>query len=127
MIYGSIRTNTFSSIGFAINASKNGKMSVPVSSSNYIYSQFKHISGIRAPDGVRGVTINKIKILDSLIEHMQTKKLQEPATVSVSDEYLNALIEQYKTQIRQTMLTSTASTYNTAPIIPTGMIFDLVA
>jgi hypothetical protein len=120
--------NTFSSVGFAISASKDGKMSVPVSSSNYIYSHFKHISGIRADEGVRGVTINKIKILDSLIEQVsQSKKEPEPTSVSMSDEYLDALIEQYKTQIRQTVLASTASPYNTAPMVPMGMIFDLVA
>jgi hypothetical protein len=126
MINGSIRINTFSSIGFAINAYKNGeKMSVPVSSANYIYSHFKHVSGVRAPDGVRGVTINRIKILDSLIEHLnQSKKQEDPVNSPVSDEYLDALIKQYEDRIRQTMLTSATVPYSKPSMAPVGKIID---
>lgn len=128
MIYGSTRINTFSTIGVAMSAPKNGKMSVPVSSSNYIYSHFKHVSGIRAPEGVRGVAINRIKTLDVLIEQVkQGKKQKELASLPVSDKQIEALIKHYEDQIKRTISSGMNVPYSTAPIAPVGLLVDLVA
>jgi hypothetical protein len=35
-----------------------GKMALPVDSSWLIYSHFEHVSGIPAPDGTQGISIN---------------------------------------------------------------------
>jgi hypothetical protein len=103
-------------------------MSLPVAPSSYIYSHFKHISGVPAPEGVRGVTINKLKILDVLIEQLgQIKKRGDIDAGPVSDDRIDALIEQYETQIRQAKAASAAMPYNPAPAAPLGAIFNLVA
>jgi hypothetical protein len=104
-------------------------MSLPVAPSSYIYSHFKHVSGFPAPEGTRGVTINKLKILDTLIEQLGRIKKQDSLTpgAPVSDERLDALIEQYKTQIRQAKAASAAIPYIPAPAAQTGAVFSLTA
>jgi hypothetical protein len=102
-------------------------MSLPVSPGNYIYSHFKHVSGTPAPEGTQGVTINKLKLLDVLIEQLsQIKKRPEPsADFSMSDNQIDALIEQYENQIRQARAASAAMPYVPAPTAPMGTIFNL--
>ena len=106
-------------------------MSLPVAPASYIYSHFKHVSGTPAPDGVRGVTVNKLKILDVLIEQRSQIKRQPPpdsdAAFSMSEEQINALIEQYENQIRQARAASTVMPYSPMPTAPAGAVFNLVA
>jgi hypothetical protein len=128
MIHRMTPSNTLPSIAYAINASQGGRMSLPVAPSNYIYSHFKHVSGVPAPEGVRGVAISKLKILDVLIEQLgQIKKRGEGAGGPVSDDRIDALIEQYETQIRQAKAASLSMPYNPAPQAPAGAVFNLVA
>jgi hypothetical protein len=103
-------------------------MSVPVSPGNYIYSHFKHVSGVPAPDGSRGVSISKLKILDVLIEQLaQIKKQPNPAPdAGLSDGQIDALIDQYQTQIRQAQATAGAMPYKSAPPAA-GAVVNLVA
>jgi hypothetical protein len=102
-------------------------MSLPVSSGNYIYSHFKHVSGTPAPEGTHGVTINKLKILDVLIEQLsQIKKRPELSTdFSMSDNQIDALIEQYENQLRQVRAVNSAMPYTPTPAAPVGVIFNL--
>jgi hypothetical protein len=102
-------------------------MSLPVSPGNYIYSHFKHVSGTPAPEGVHGVTINKLKILDVLIEQLnQIKKTGDPAAdFSMSEKQIDALIEQYEQQIRQAA--SNVMPYAPTPTAPAGALINLVA
>jgi hypothetical protein len=104
-------------------------MSLPVAPSNYIYSHFKHVSGVPAPEGVRGVTINKLKILDVLIEQLnQIKKQPEiKPELSPSDDRIDALIEQYRSQIRQAQAASAIMPYKPHAAAPSGAVFNLVA
>jgi hypothetical protein len=130
MSYGVISA-AFPSIGYAISASYGGKTSLPVAPASYIYSHFKHVSGVPAPDGVAGVTINRLKILDVLIEQLnQIKKRPEPAynpVNPVSDKQIDALIEQYENQIRQARAASAAMPYKPSPTAPAGAVLNLVA
>jgi hypothetical protein len=103
-------------------------MSLPVAPSAYIYSHFKHVSGVPAPEGAHGVPINKLKVLDVLIEQLaQIKKRPQPelGAESLSDRQINVLIEQYETQIRQAQAASAAMPYKPAPAAPTGMVFNI--
>jgi hypothetical protein len=106
-------------------------MSLPVAPASYIYSHFEHVSGVPAPEGVRGVAINKLKILDVLIEQLnQIKKQPQPALTpegTDSEERINALIEQYENQIRQARATSAAMPYASRPTAPPGAVFSLSA
>ncbi|MDR2403649.1 MAG: hypothetical protein LBD78_06420 [Spirochaetaceae bacterium] len=118
-------------MGYAITASRAGRMTMPVAPGNVIYSHFRHVSGVAAPEGSRGVTISKLKILDVLIEQLaQIKKNPEPALspgMSHSDSQIDALIEQYESQIRQARAASAAMPYSPNPQAPAGAVFNLVA
>jgi hypothetical protein len=125
MNISAVPNNTFPSIGYAITASQGGKTSLPVAPSAYIYSQFKHVSGIRAPEGVQGVNINKLKIIDALIEQLsKMKKQPEPLTdLSGQDDEkrINALLN----QLRTTQATNVNKPYALAtPNI--GAIFNFI-
>jgi hypothetical protein len=108
-------------------------MSLPVAPSAYIYSHFRHVSGVPAPEGVQGVTISKLKILDTLIEQLaRMKKQPEPSygpAGPVSEEHINAMIEQYENQIRAATASARAAEmipYSPAAAAP-GAVFSLVS
>jgi hypothetical protein len=125
MNISAVPNNTFPSIGFAITASQGGKASLPVAPSAYIYSQFKHVSGIRAPEGVQGVNINKLKIIDALIEQLTKMKQQPEPLTDISgmndEKRINALINQLHT----TQMANANKPY--APAAPNiGTIFNFI-
>jgi hypothetical protein len=131
MSYGAMPVNVQPSIGYAISAVGGGRMSVPVSPASYIYSHFKHVSGVPAPEGTQGVTISKLKILDVLIEQLsQMKKrsnISPEEAGNVSEDRINALIDQYEQQIKQASAANIAMPYNPAPQAPAGVLLNLVA
>ena len=129
MNYVTISTGgVFPSIVYAITASRSGKTSLPVAPASVIYSHFKHVSGVPAPEGSRGVTINKLKILDVLIEQLsQLKRKPEIAGGQLSDERIDALIEQYENQIRTAQAAGEAIPYAPRAAAPPGAIFNLTA
>jgi hypothetical protein len=102
---------------------------MPVSPGSYIYSHFKHVSGVPAPEGSRGVSISRLKILDVLIEQLaQMKKRPEPAPdAGLSDGQIDALIDKYQGQIRQAQAAASVMPYKPAPSVSTGAVVNLVA
>ena len=128
MQVGNIPYHAFPSIGYAIRAGGD-KMSLPVAPSAYIYSHFKHVSGVPASEGVQGVSISKLKILDTLIEQLARMKKQPAPLIESQGEEANkridALIEQYQSQIRTAQAASSAVSYGavTAPV--TGAVFNV--
>ena len=131
MNIGAIPYHTFPSVGYAISAARDGRMSLPVSPSAYIYSHFKHVSGVPAPEGTVGVNISKLKILDTIIDRLVSMKKQpetfmgDPA--ADSEMKIDALIEQYQKQMRaaQTAASSVPAYMPAAPA--TGLLFNIAA
>jgi len=118
----------FPNIGYALSASRADKMSLPVSPGSYIYSHFKHVSGVPAPEGTRGVTINRLKVLDVLIEQLvQMKKQPDIARENLSNEQIDALITKYEGQIKAARVANAAMPYVLAPQAPAGALFNLTA
>ena len=125
-----ISSNSFPNIGHAISAAANGRVSVPVAPSAYIYSHFRHVSGTPAPEGVQGVNISRLKILDTLIEQLTRAKQQSIPYLGESmndiDRRLDALIEQYQKQIQAIQAASAATQY--VSIFPVaGALFSISA
>jgi len=104
MNIGAIPYHAFPSLGYAISAARNGRMSLPVSQSSYIYSHFRHVSGVPAPEGTQGVNLNKLKILDTMLEQLSAMKKRSVETElpggEISDEKMKAVIEQLQKQIQ---------------------------
>jgi len=126
---------TFPSLGYAISiAQSSGRASVPVSPSAYIYSHFEHVSGVPAPEGVKGVNIDKLKILDTLIGQLSRMKQQpEPSdaiesqvvgTDQGNEKRINTLIEHYQNQVRTTQAANASNPYS-APAPLVGAIFSI--
>ena len=134
MSIGTVAYQAFPSIGYVMSISQNGsisqggRMSMPVSPSSYIYSQFRHVSGVPAPEGVQGVTISKLAIIDSLIEQISRMDRQPHllfGNEDLSDESrVNALIEQYHSQVRNMQTANAGNPYATStPLL--GAVFNI--
>jgi hypothetical protein len=110
-----------------MSAARDGRMSLPVSPSVYIYSHFKHVSGIPAPEGTQGVNISRLKILDTLIEQLSRMKKQSFADLGTpgenDEERINVLIEQYQKQIKAAQ----AVTVYTPSTPAAGALFSISA
>ena len=127
MNIGAVPHHTFPSVGYALSAANTGRMSLPVAPGMVIYSHFKHVSGTPAPEGTLGVNINKLKILDTMIEQLSKMKNETPSdfgNLEGTDEgRINALIEEYQKQIKAAQ---SAPIYT--PAAPaTGLLFNIAA
>jgi hypothetical protein len=73
--------------------------------------------------------VTKLKILDVLIEQLGRIKKQGGGNlgVPVSDDRIDALIEQYESQIRAARAANKAMPYAAAPAGGGGAVFSLVA
>ncbi|MDR2079668.1 MAG: hypothetical protein LBP74_08115 [Treponema sp.] len=132
MSMGLMPASAVPSIGYAMTGARSGRISLPVSPQAYIYSHFRHVSGAPAPEGTQGVTITKLKILDTLIEQLSKMKTRpEPSFMQDSgnsEERINALIVQYENQIRQVRASGAAMPYSpSAAAAPQGVIFNFSA
>jgi transposase len=103
---------------------------VPVLASQALYGNFKHVYGVPQENGV---SIDRIKVLDSLIERLASLKRdpafaarERTASRGLSNGRLDALIEQYGKELRSALATPLASSYASAPL-QAAMVFDLVA
>ena len=128
MNIGTMSSNPFPSIGYAISVSQGGRMSVPVSPSSYIYAHFKHVSGVPATEGENGVSISKLKIIDTLIEQISRMKNKPEPLFEVKEQdgenRINTLIDQYQNQIRNIQAANANKPYAPpAPLI--GAVFSI--
>ncbi|MDR2702579.1 MAG: hypothetical protein LBB72_09120 [Spirochaetaceae bacterium] len=120
--------SAFPSIGYALATSRSNRMSLPVSPASYIYSHFKHVSGVPAPEGTHGVAVSRLKVLDVLIEQLsQMKKKPDLAPDNLSNEQIDALISKYEGQIKAARAANAAMPYVLAPPAPTGALLNLSA
>ena len=119
-----------------------GKMSLPVDSSALVYSHFEHVSGVAAPKGTQGVSINHLHLLDVLISQVNQIKsgaISQRETVPAASannaqinashfngEYVDALIESYTNQISQAKASSEAMPYIPSPEAQSGAVFNLI-
>ncbi len=125
---GSLRTMSYTMMP---QISAGGRTYLPVSPSEFGYSQFQYVAGYPAPAGQEGVSVDKIKILNTLIDQlvsMKQKNIQPNVTAhgEMNDNQIEALIKQYQGQIQ----TATAAAQNLLykpPMPQTGAVVNLVA
>lgn len=94
--------NAFSYSSSISSSGSSGKLYVPVSRSSLIYSNFDHVSGVAAKTGQNGVSISKIRILNSLIERLSAIQNEPKKSVqNISENQAEVLIKNYQKQISQ--------------------------
>ena len=128
MIHGVISNSYIPSYGYVMNASANGRIALPVDPASLIYSHFRHVSGVPAPEGRQGVAISKLNILDALIEQMNRMKNNGDLNGStwISEDRMDTMIESFSIQIRQAMEAQAVMPYNPAPLAQTGALFNIM-
>ena len=104
------------SYNFVSSSSVSSKLYVPVKPSNVIYAQFNHISGVAAKNGQTGVSISKIRILNSLIENftrLKTNSANNPEVkeTNLSSEQVDALIKTYQEKLESALAMSEVTPY----------------
>ncbi len=126
MVSNISNVNIFSYSSVAANS---GKVKVPVQPNLVVYSQLEHISGVAARQNQRGVNINKIQILNTLIDRLTAAK-QNPTPSSVDPvtdtKQIDALIKNFSDQV-QLAVSAADSTIFAVPTVPpqTGAIFSI--
>jgi len=127
MNIGTVPYHAFPSMGYAISISQSGRMSLPVSPSSLIYAHFEHVSGVPAPDGVRGVNINKLKIIDTLVGQLSKMKQEPDPFLGEQEDWesrMYAMIDQYQGQVRNAQAASASNPYaQAAPLL--GAVFSI--
>lgn len=92
--------------------SAGGRAYIPVERTQAIYSHFKYVSGVPAKDGERGLTVDKLNILNTIIDqlmHMKTSELNKGEGGEVNKEEsdsarIDGLIEYYRSEIKKLRL-----------------------
>ena len=130
--------------GISLNASSyknlftsaSGQLYVPVKPSSVIYSQFDYVHGVSAGADGKGVPVNRIRILNSLIHQLMSMKkqgapsaLNEEELSDLSEEQKDALIKNYQQQIKDALASgSQPATYGFAGLMPeTGSVINVQA
>ncbi|MBN2873905.1 MAG: hypothetical protein JXM71_02325 [Spirochaetales bacterium] len=113
---------------YAYSAGSNGRIAVPVPPSQLLYSYFKNVAGTATP-GAPAYSLDKLKILDTIIERLRTTKNQpkiERESKGLTDERIDALIQHYGDQLHAA-LASTASPYKKPLGVVPGMLISVAA
>ncbi|NLM01173.1 MAG: hypothetical protein GX220_06950 [Treponema sp.] len=107
-----------------------GKVYVPVKPSNVIYAQFEHVSGI-AQNNEGGISINKINILNTLIDQLikiKTDVTKPQLSSDLTNSQIDALIDDYQNQISNAINAANMTPFGLTGIGPEpGMILDIAA
>jgi hypothetical protein len=115
--------------GFAA-SSHGSRATVPVAPANFIYAQFKHVSGVPAPKGTNGIAVTKIKILDTLIEHLSqarrnTALKPEFDSTKLSDKQIDFFIQKLQADIE--LASSANIPYAPNPQVAAGTFVQMKA
>jgi hypothetical protein len=79
-----------------------GRLEIPVLKSQVLYANFEHVTGVAA-SGTGGISINKLKILDVLIDRLASIKKNPDQSFRksgvLSEDRIDALISQYEKEL----------------------------
>ncbi len=119
---GNLNTIKYESLSSSNNA---GKLYIPVNKTALMYSHFEHVSGVAAGSGQNGVSINRLRILNSLIERVSALKNEKPATVkSLGSNEIEKMIQAYQKEMKTAM----KNTYALSGVRPLpGELFSIQA
>ncbi len=107
-----------------------GRLTVPVDQSQAIYANFRTVSGVPAPEGVAGYSIDKLHILDSLIQRLRSAKAERfapDAPVSRDSGNIDQLIQEYGARLHEAASAPALPYASAASLVQPGMLFSFAA
>lgn len=104
-------------------SSSSGTLFVPVKPSAVIYSQFDYVRGTAASSGQNGVPINRVRILNTLINQLVAMKKKDALSKEdigqMTDAQKDELIKTYQQQIKNAVAAGTAANnYGLTGLLP---------
>lgn len=104
-------------------STSSGTLCVPVKPSAVIYTQLDYVRGTATAQGQKGVPVDRIRILNTLITQLVSMKQKASVTendaTGLSDEQKDELIKAYQQQIKNAMATaSQPQSYGLAGLMP---------
>lgn len=118
-------------LSFAYSAQmSSGRLALPVAPSAVIYSNFRHVVGSAAPEGAATLSIDRLKILDVLIDRLSNVK-SEPlqaaeAPTDLTAGRVDALIQQYSAEVHA-RAAAPSMPYAPPMAVEPGMLFSFAA
>ena len=111
--------------------SASGSLHVPVKNSVAVYTQFEHVKGTPAAKGEAGVSVSRIRLLNTLIDKLVSMKkdVPEQKELESADEFsIDSMIFTCQKQIKSSFTASGPATYGLAGLMPEpGAVFDISA
>ena len=117
--------------------SAGGRAFVPVKASQVLYSHFKYVSGFAQAQGQSGMSIDKLRILNSIIDQLVSMKTNEAQKAEltksaaaqleseISENQIDGLVDYYHNQIKNTMIQTENIGYGGTPL--PAAVLDLTA
>ena len=127
MTSGLLSTYSYS---YASMHNASGKVAIPVKPSMVIYSQLEHISGYADPKDSSGISLNKVYMLNTLIDKVSASKVETTAgkidIKGLSEEQLDTMISDYQAKLQAQLSTAKANPYAVIPAGLTGNAVDFM-
>ncbi len=110
--------------------SASGRINLPVPASQVLYSSFRHVAGVAAAEGGLSLNVDRLKLLDILIERLSSVKTEplaaREAPRDLSPGRIDALIEQYGAELHA-LAAAPVLPYAPRPAVPAGTLFSFAA
>ena len=128
MTSGLLSTYSYS---YASTHNASGKVAVPVKPYMVIYSQLEHISGYADPKGSNSISLNKVYMLNTLIDKVSSSNVDSASkkidTTGLSEEQIDSMISDYQAKLQTQLSTAKANPYAVIPVGLTGNAVDFMA
>ena len=128
MTSGLLSTYSYS---YASTHNASGKVAVPVKPYMVIYSQLEHISGYADPKGSNSISLNKVYMLNTLIDKVSSSNVDSASkkidTTGLSEEQIDSMISDYQAKLQTQLSTAKANPYAVIPAGLTGNAVDFMA
>ena len=128
MTSGLLSTYSYS---YASTHNASGKVVIPVKPYMVIYSQLEHISGYADPKGSNSISLNKVYMLNTLIDKVSSSNVDSASkkidTSGLSEAQIDSMISDYQAKLQTQLSTAKANPYAIMPTGLTGNAVDFMA
>ena len=106
-------------------ASRVGRRTVPVRPLQSVYASFKHVVGVPSRSPGSQVPLNKLRVLDNLIDRLIAVRGEQGEIIPVNTENVDGLIQQMERQLNTAVRASRPLFTGMHP--ETGLVLNMLA